>query len=150
MGKVTHDVALIAAGKKDKLTLGNIDSLRDWGHARDYVRGMWMFLQQEKPVDYVLATGKQYSVRDLVSLCFEMVEKPIMWRGEGLSEEGVDQKTGEVKVQISSFKEMVYEMMEYDMKSCGLELPSSAADVVKRQDKYCRSGCPRFSEYVSA
>merc|ERR1712228_432979 len=110
--------------------------------------------------------GKQYSVRDLVTLCFEMVEKPITWRGEGLSEEGVDQKSGQVKVQISpryfrptevdtllgdpsrakkevgwepecSFKELVYEMMEYDMKSCGMPLPGSAAEVVKRQDKYC-------------
>jgi len=163
--KVTHDVALIAAGKKEKLILGNIDSLRDWGHARDYVKGMWMFLQQEKPVDYVLATGKQYSVRDLVTLCFEMVEKPITWRGEGLSEEGIDAKSGQVKVQISpryfrptevdtllgdpskakkevgwepecSFKELVYEMMEYDMKGCGMALPSSAAEIVKRQDKW--------------
>jgi GDPmannose 4,6-dehydratase len=164
--KVTRDVSLITAGKKDKLILGNIDSLRDWGHARDYVKGMWMFLQQEKPVDYVLATGKQYSVRDLVTLCFEMVESPVVWRGEGLSEEGVCEKTGKVKVQISpkyfrptevdtllgdpakakkevgwepecSFKELVHEMMEYDMKSCGLELPASAAALLKRQDKYC-------------
>mmetsp|Transcript_95271 Transcript_95271/g.251667 ORF Transcript_95271/g.251667 Transcript_95271/m.251667 type:complete len:126 (+) Transcript_95271:2-379(+) len=125
-----------------------------------------MFLQQEKPVDYVLATGKQYSVRDLVTLCFEMVEKPVEWRGEGLSEEGVCKATGQVKVQISpkyfrptevdtllgdptkakkevgwepecSFKELVYEMMEYDLKGCGLEIPASASAVVKRQDKYC-------------
>merc|ERR1712098_12531 len=61
--KVTASVARIKAGRQDKLVLGNIDSLRDWGHARDYVKGMWMMLQQEKPDDFVLATGKQYSVR---------------------------------------------------------------------------------------
>ena len=61
--KVTAAVAQICAGLKDKLALGNLESLRDWGHAYDYVRGMWMILQQEKPEDYVLATGKQYSVR---------------------------------------------------------------------------------------
>jgi len=164
--KVTANVAQIAAGRREKLILGNIDSKRDWGHARDYVKGMYMMLQQAKPDDYVLATGKQYSVRDLVSLCFEMVESPVTWRGEGVSEEAVCEKTGNVKVQISpkyfrptevetllgdpskamkevgwkpetSFKELVYDMLDHDMKQSGMELPASAMAVVKRQDQYC-------------
>merc|ERR1719382_363104 len=71
--KVTASVAHILSGRKDKLILGNLDSKRDWGHAKDYVRMMWMMLQQQTPDDYVVATGRQYSVRDLVTLCFEMV-----------------------------------------------------------------------------
>merc|ERR1711920_841874 len=84
--KVTSNAAHIMAGRRDRILLGNLDSLRDWGHARDYVKAMWMMLQQEKPDDYVVATNKQYSVRDLVTLCFEMVGQPVVWRGEGLSE----------------------------------------------------------------
>merc|ERR1711920_71218 len=91
----------MGSGQKEKLILGNLDSKRDWGHAKDYVKAMWMMLQQEKPEDFVVATAKQYSVRDLVSLSFEMAGRPVAWRGEGLSEEGVDEKSGEVLVQVS-------------------------------------------------
>ncbi|CAE8645935.1 unnamed protein product [Polarella glacialis] len=99
--KVTANIAQIMSGTRDRIQLGNLDSKRDWGHAKDYVRMMWMMLQQETPEDFVVATNKQYSVRDLVTLCFEMVERPVMWRGTGLEEEGVDAKTGEVLVQVS-------------------------------------------------
>merc|ERR1712151_1070261 len=96
--KVTASVAHIVAGKKDKIMLGNLDSKRDWGHARDYVKAMHMMLLQETPDDYVVATNKQYSVRDLCTLCFEMVGKKVIWRGEGLAEEGVEESTGKVLV----------------------------------------------------
>jgi len=165
--KVTSNVASILAGRRDRILLGNLDSLRDWGHARDYVKAMYMMLQQDKPEDYVVATGRQYSVRQLCSLCFEMVGRPVTWRGKGLEEEGVDEKTGQVLVQVSpkyfrpaevetllgdmtklktetgwnpdtSFKELIYEMMEYDMKQSGLELPECAKAVRDRMgDEYC-------------
>jgi len=164
--KVTSTIARIMAGKQKTLVLGNIDSKRDWGHARDYVKAMWMMLQQEAPKDYVVATSKQYSVRDLCSVCFEMCERPITWRGEGLDEEGIDEKSGAVLVQVSpkyfrptevdtllgdatkakedlgwtaetSFKELVHEMLEYDLRQVGLELPRSAEGIVSRQDAYC-------------
>mmetsp|Transcript_121779 Transcript_121779/g.345179 ORF Transcript_121779/g.345179 Transcript_121779/m.345179 type:complete len:364 (-) Transcript_121779:90-1181(-) len=170
--KVTATVAQIVAGKRDQLVLGNLDSKRDWGHAKDYVKAMWMMLQQEKPEDFVIATNNQYSVRDLVTLSFEMVGRPVVWRGEGLSEEGIDEKTGEVMVKVSEkyfrptevetllgdptkarekmgwtpdtpFKELIHEMLEFDMKRVGLELPAAARDIVKRQDKYCFNPPPR-------
>lgn len=99
--KVTAAVARIKAGKQDTLVLGNIDSLRDWGHAKDYVRQMWMMLQQEKPEDFVVATGRQYTVRDFVTRCFATVDQPVVWRGTGVNEEGVDPDSGKVLVQIS-------------------------------------------------
>merc|ERR1719230_1302824 len=80
--KVTSTVARIAAKKQSKLILGNLDSKRDWGHARDYVTAMWMMLQTEKPEDYVISTSKQYSVRQLVTLCFEMIGTEVTWRGK--------------------------------------------------------------------
>jgi GDPmannose 4,6-dehydratase len=98
--KITASVAKIKLGKQEKIVLGNIDSLRDWGHARDYVKGMWMMLQAETPDDFVLATGKQYTVRDFANRCFEYVGMPLKWRGEGVNEEGVDEN-GVVRVQIS-------------------------------------------------
>merc|ERR1719454_2016298 len=89
--KVTASVAKIMAGKQQRVVLGNLDAKRDWGHARDYVEAMWMMLQTERPVDYVIATSKQYTVRQLVTLAFEFMGKTITWRGEGLSEEGIDE-----------------------------------------------------------
>lgn len=164
--KVTSNVAQVMKGSRQRILLGNLDSKRDWGHAKDYVRMMWMMLQCEKPDDFVVATNKQYSVRDLVTLCFEMVGRPVVWRGAGLQEEGVDEKTGDVLVQVSekyfrptevetllgnpakaaaklgwkpeiSFKELIYEMLECDMKQVGLSLPAGAKDILKRQDQYC-------------
>merc|ERR1711920_909872 len=114
--KVTASVARIMAGRQKRLVLGNNDSLRDWGHARDYVKQMWMMLQADTPEDFVVATGVQYSVRDLCSLCFEMAGRPVTFSGEGVTEEGIDSKSGEVLVQVSEkyFKELVHEMLAYD------------------------------------
>lgn len=86
--KITRAVAAIEAGIQDTLYLGNLDSLRDWGHARDYVAGMWSILQRDEPGDYVLATGECHSVREFVERAFAHVGLPIEWRGEGLDEKG--------------------------------------------------------------
>ena len=98
--KVTRAVAAIVMGLQKKLYLGNLDAKRDWGHARDFVDGMWRILQQEQPDDYVLATGELHSVRDLVELAFEMVGRRISWRGKGVNEVGVDTTTGDELVAI--------------------------------------------------
>ena len=98
--KVTRAVAAIVMGLQKKLYLGNLDAKRDWGHARDFVDGMWRILQQEKPDDYVLATGELHSVRDLVELAFEMVGRRMTWRGKGVDEVGIDATTGDELVAI--------------------------------------------------
>lgn len=98
--KITRAAARISLGLQDILYLGNMDSLRDWGHARDYVEAMWLMLQQDAPDDYVVATGKQVSVRDFVEMAFAEVGIKIEWRGEGVKEEGVDAKTGIVRVAV--------------------------------------------------
>lgn len=87
--KVTDSVAKILAGKQDTVTLGNLDSMRDWGHAKDYVRAMWMMLQHSTPEDFVIATGSQISVREFVSRAFNRVGLPLTWKGEGLEEVGM-------------------------------------------------------------
>lgn len=98
--KITRAVAAIHTGKQEKLYLGNLDAKRDWGHARDYVEGMWMMLQQDKPDDYVLATGKTYTVREFVERAFKEVNINVIWQGEGEHECGVDGTSGKVLVQI--------------------------------------------------
>ena len=99
--KITRAMAAIAKGTQDVLVLGNIDSLRDWGDARDYVRAMWMMMQQDEPDDYVIATGKQYSVRDFVERCGTAMGWNIRWEGEGVDEVGIHVETGKVIVKIS-------------------------------------------------
>lgn len=98
--KITRAVAAIEAGLQQKLFLGNIDASRDWGHARDYVEGMWMILQQTHPDDYVLATGETHTVREFVELAFAEIDRRIVWRGEGVDEKGVDAKSGDILVEI--------------------------------------------------
>jgi len=98
--KITRAVASIALGRQDCLFLGNLDAERDWGHAREYVRGMWLMLQQDTPDDYVLATGVTTKVRDFVSHAFGQTGAKIAWRGEGVAEEGVCTKTGRVLVRV--------------------------------------------------
>jgi GDPmannose 4,6-dehydratase len=98
--KITQAVAAIAAGRQDCLYLGNLDSKRDWGHARDYVEGMWRIVQQSVPDDYVLATGETHSVREFVELAFSQVGFAIIWRGEGVDEQGLDETTGKVRVKV--------------------------------------------------
>ena len=142
--KITQAVAAIEHGRQTQLFLGNLDAKRDWGHARDYVEGMWLMTQQDAPDDYVLATGESHAVREFVEIAFEHVGRAIEWRGEGVGEEGVDARTGEVLVKIdaryfrpteveellgdpskartvlgwrhrTSFAELVDEMMEHDL-----------------------------------
>lgn len=91
--KITKAIGEIEVGKREYIELGNLDSKRDWGHARDYMEGAWTMLQQETPDDYVLATGRAYSVRDFVERAFQVVGINIEWRGEGLDEIGVNAKT---------------------------------------------------------
>ena len=98
--KVTRAVAAIHAGKQDKLFIGNLDARRDWGHARDYVEGMWKILQHGKPDDFVLATGVAHSVRQLTEKAFAVVGRKLDWKGKGADEVGLDAKTGTVLVAI--------------------------------------------------
>lgn len=98
--KITRAVAAIERGLQKCLYLGNMDSKRDWGHARDYVEGMWMILQQDRPDDYVLATGETHSVREFVELAFDYVGRPISWEGKGVHERGRCSKNGDVLVAV--------------------------------------------------
>ncbi len=98
--KITRAVAAIELGIQDRLHLGNLDAKRDWGHARDYVEGMWRIVQQSEPDDYVLATGETHSVREFVEKAFGHVGKRIEWRGKGVAEQGIDAATGHVLVEI--------------------------------------------------
>lgn len=99
--KITLAAARIAQGKQDKLYLGNLSSLRDWGYAKDYVECMWLILQNEKPEDFVIATGEQHSVREFASLAFHHAGIELEWLGEGLDEIGIDRTTGKVLVEVN-------------------------------------------------
>src|SRR5581483_8427208 len=92
--KITRAVAAIGLGLQDKLYLGNLDAKRDWGHARDYVDGMWLMLQQPQPDDYVLATGTSHTVREFVERAFALIGRRLKWHGEGKNETGVDELSG--------------------------------------------------------
>ena len=98
--KITLAVARIAAGQQDKLYLGNLDALRDWGYARDYVECMWLMLQHDQPEDFVIATGEQHSVREFTERAFAHVGIELRWQGEGIQEQGIDQATGRVLVEV--------------------------------------------------
>src|SRR6476619_1678074 len=98
--KITRAVARIETGLEETLYLGNLSALRDWGHARDYVEGMWLIVQQEEPDDYVLATGEAHSVREFVEKAFAHVGRTILWRGKGVEEKGIDRGSGKVLVEI--------------------------------------------------
>ena len=98
--KITRAVAAISHGLQDRLYIGNLEARRDWGHAREYVRGMWLMLQQDEPDDYVLATGETTRVRDFAAHAFAQVDQAIAWRGEGVDEVGVDPASGRVLVQV--------------------------------------------------
>ena len=149
--KITRAVARIASGAQDELRLGNLSSLRDWGHARDYVECMHLMLQQDEPRDYVIATGVQHSVREFASLAFERAGMPLRWEGEGLDELGIEEATGRVLVRVdpaffrptdvvnllgdstraredlgwdpsrTSFEELVFEMVDADLALEGVE-----------------------------
>ncbi|MFG6392565.1 MAG: GDP-mannose 4,6-dehydratase [Lachnospiraceae bacterium] len=149
--KITLAAARIAQGKQDKLYLGNLSSLRDWGYAKDYVECMWLILQNEKPDDFVIATGEQHSVREFATLAFKYAGIDIVWQGEGMEEKGIDQATGKIIVEVSpdfyrptdvvnllgnpskaknelgwnpvktSFEELVKIMVKYDMQKVAVE-----------------------------
>ena len=93
--KITRAVAAIELGLQKTLYLGNLDAKRDWGHAKDFVEGMWLMLQQDEPDDFVLATGETRSVRDFVEAAFQRVDRSIEWRGTGVDEKGYDARSGE-------------------------------------------------------
>lgn len=143
--KITRALARISLGLQDTLYLGNLDALRDWGHAKDYVEMQWLMLQQEEPEDFCIATGVQYSVRDFVNYAYEYLGKKIRWEGEGVDEKGYDSETGQCIVAVDpryfrptevetllgdptkakeklgwepkiTLKEMVQEMMEADLQ----------------------------------
>ena len=149
--KITLAAARIAQGKQDKLFLGNLDSLRDWGYAKDYVECMWLILQNDHPEDYVIATGVQHSVREFATLAFHYAGIELDWKGEGVDEKGLDRKTGKILVEVSpdfyrptdvvnllgdpskareelgwnptktSFEELVRLMVEHDMQKVAVE-----------------------------
>lgn len=149
--KITLAACRIACGMQDKLYLGNLDSLRDWGYAKDYVECMWMILQQDTPEDYVIATGVQHSVREFTELAFRYAGIELAWSGRGINEKGTDTKTGRVVVEVSeafyrptdvvsllgdptkarrklgwnpartSFEELVEIMVDHDMKKTAME-----------------------------
>ena len=143
--KITKAVANIYKKKQEYISLGNLDAKRDWGYAKDYIEAMWLMLQQDKPIDYVIATGKTYTVRDFVEKAFKVIDIKINWSGEGINEIGVDKKTGNTLVKINpkyfrptevdllwgdptkainelgwqpktSLDELIYKMVQYDLK----------------------------------
>jgi GDPmannose 4,6-dehydratase len=143
--KITRGLARIKVGLQTELFLGNLDAKRDWGHARDYIEMQWLMLQQEKPQDYVIATGRQYSVREFVQRCAKLLEMDLTWSGSGVDEKAVD-KAGNVIVAVDpryfrptevetllgdatkakrelgwepriAFDELVREMVECDLKA---------------------------------
>jgi len=148
--KITRAVVAIEMGLQDKLYIGNIDAKRDWGHAKDYVEGMWRMLQQEEPEDFVLATGETHSVREFMELAFAERGVAIEWQGAGVDEKGIDAKTGRELIEIdpryfrptevelllgdpskaheklgwkhtTAFPQLVKEMVESDLKSIAAE-----------------------------
>ena len=101
--KITRSVARIKAGLQKKLYLGNLSSKRDWGYAKDYVKAMWLMLQQKKPNDFVIATGENHSVREFCEKAFSIVDINIEWDGEGINEKGIDKNTGKIIVEVDSY-----------------------------------------------
>lgn len=122
--KITRAVASIMAGKQEKLSLGNLDAKRDWGFAGDYVEGMWLMLQQEKPQDYVLATNETHTVREFVELAFEEVGVEIEWKGTGVDEKGYNKATGELLVDVNPryFRPAEVELLWGDSRKAEKEL----------------------------
>lgn len=135
--KITRAVAAIELGLQKHLYLGNLDAKRDWGHARDYVEGMWRILQQDEPGDYVLATGETHSVREFVELAFAEVGREIVWRGSGTEEEGLDARNGDVLIKIDPryFRPTEVDLLLGDpskaREKLGWEHKTSFDDVVK-------------------
>ena len=98
--KIVDGLEAISAGRQECLYMGNLNALRDWGHAKDYVRAMWLMLQQDTPEDFVIATGEQYSVKDFIAKCAPYFYLDIRWEGEGLNEVGINANTGKVIIRV--------------------------------------------------
>jgi GDPmannose 4,6-dehydratase len=140
--KITRAVAAIKYGLQEKLFLGNLNSKRDWGYAEEYVQALWLLLQQEKPVDYVIATGKTHTVRKFVELAFKEVGIEIKWDGSGLKERGFDKKTGNelVAVDPKYFRPTEVELLvgnpEKAKKGLGWQAKTSLEELVKIMVKH--------------
>jgi GDPmannose 4,6-dehydratase len=140
--KITRAVAKIKAGRQEFLSLGNIDAKRDWGHAKDYVEAMWLMLQQETPDDYVIATGKTYTVRHFVELAFEEVGHSLIWEGEGLNEVGKDSLSGKILVKIDArhFRPAEVELLHGNPNKAkanlGWEAKTSLKELVSEMVRY--------------
>jgi GDPmannose 4,6-dehydratase len=163
--KITRGLARISLGLEQHLYLGNLDSLRDWGHARDYVRAQWLMLQQDVPEDFVIATGEQHSVREFVAAAGSQLDMRIEWRGKGVEEEGVDAKTGRtiVKVDPRYFRPTEVETLlgdpakartklgwkpEHSFQDLVTEMVASDLDIARRDAVIAREGFKtyRYSE----
>ncbi len=122
--KITTNLAEVSVGLRDTLKLGNMDAERDWGYAKEYVEGMWMMLQQEKAEDYVLATGKKYTVREFVEKAAKHVGFDIVWKGEGVEEKGYDKETGRLVVEVDPkyFRPAEVELLVGDPSKAKAEL----------------------------
>lgn len=154
--KITRGVAKIKLGLQDKIYLGNIDAKRDWGHAKDYVEGMWRMLQQDVADDYVLATGTTTTVRDFITMSFKEVDIEVEWSGEGINEKGTDKATGKVIVEIDEkyFRPTEVDLLIGDPSKAQKELgwkhthdlASLCKDMVQadlklfKQDQYLKAG----------
>jgi len=136
--KITNAVAKIASGQQQCLELGNLNAKRDWGHAQDYVKAMWLMLQQEEPDDYVVASGETHTVKEFVELAFEQVGIELKWIGEGIDEKGINVKTGEavVKVNPAFFRPAEVDILLGDpskaMAKLGWQREISFEELVKR------------------
>jgi len=100
--KITAGLTKIKRGEMEKLYLGNLNAKRDWGYAKDYVEGMWLMLQQDKPDDYILATGETHTVREFVEETCRVLDIDLAWEGEGMQEKGIDRKTGKTIIEIEA------------------------------------------------
>jgi GDPmannose 4,6-dehydratase len=122
--KITRAVAAIKLGLQKRLFIGNLDAKRDWGHARDYVEGMWRVLQQPEPDDYVLATGEAHSVREFVELAFAETGRTVRWQGKGKDEKGMDARTGEILIEVDAryFRPTEVDMLLGDPAKARLKL----------------------------
>ena len=134
--KITRGINMILTGEKDTLTMGNIDSKRDWGHAKSYVEGMWLMLQQDKPEDYVLATNEFHSVREFIEKAFSLKGFNIKWKGKGLNEIGYDEKTG---------RELIFIAEKYFRPA---EVEELLGDSTKAKDKLGWQNKYSFDELV--
>jgi GDPmannose 4,6-dehydratase len=140
--KITQAVARIDQGRQKILKLGNMDAKRDWGHAKDFVYAQWLMLQQDEPIDYVIATGETHTVREFVEVAFKEVGIDIEWQGIGVDEKGMDKDTGNILVEVDEkyFRPAEVELLLGDPakaeKELGWKRKVSFQELVSRMVKY--------------